>query len=239
MEASHKVDGGRQAPGRKSRPQVALEALGPLRQRARLGNGARRLQRQRQRVGISAPRSRPLQGLPLERRRHRRDLRPPPAHLLRAGAVEREGPHPEGAHFRAYRQRGQSRRGREGILLLPRQHSHALLHEVSVQVPTGGVPLRATGGGEPPAGQERSRVRTDGHRRVRGRPLLRRCCGVRQGLAGRPAHSHQRHQSRPRAGALAPAADHLVSQYLVVGEGGHQTEAGKRIERASRNGDQH
>src|SRR5271157_2375303 len=60
-----------------------------------------------------------------------------------------------------------------------------------------------------------------------------------KGLAGRPAHPHQRYQSRPRAGALAPAADHLVSQHLVVDEGGHQAEAGKRIEWAPRNGDQH
>ena len=137
------------------------------------------------RLGVSAARSRPLQGLPLERGRHRRHLRPPPAHLLRAGAVEREGPHPEGAPLRPHRQRRQSRRGREGILLLPRQHAHALLHEVSVQVPAGGVPLRAAGGGEPAARQERSRVRTDRHRRLRRRPLLRRGGRVRQGLAGR------------------------------------------------------
>ena len=107
----------------------------------------------RQRLGVSAARSRPLQGLSLERRRHRRHLRPPPAHLLRAGAVERERSHPERAHLRADRQRRQSRRGREGILLLPRQHAHAFLHEVSVQVPAGRVPLRATGGREPAARQ--------------------------------------------------------------------------------------
>ena len=38
---------------------------------------------------------------------------------------------------RADQQRGQSRRGREGVLLLPRQHADALLHEVSLQVSAG------------------------------------------------------------------------------------------------------
>ena len=68
-------------------------------------------------------------------------------------AVERSRPHPQGAALRAHRQRGQPRRGREGVLLLPRLHAHPLLHEGALQVPAGGVPLRAAGGGEPPAGR--------------------------------------------------------------------------------------
>ena len=39
-------------------------------------------------------------------------------------------------------QRGQPRRGRQGVLLLPRQHADALVHEVPLQVPAGRVPLR-------------------------------------------------------------------------------------------------
>ena len=39
-------------------------------------------------------------------------------------------------------QRGQPRRRRQGILLLPRQHAHAFLHEVPVQVSAGGISLR-------------------------------------------------------------------------------------------------
>ena len=39
---------------------------------------------------------------------------------LRAGPVERQGPDPQGAAVRADQQRGQSRRGRQGVLLLPR-----------------------------------------------------------------------------------------------------------------------
>ena len=39
---------------------------------------------------------------------------------------------------------GNPLRGREGILLLRRQHAHALVHEVSLQVSPSGVPLRGS-----------------------------------------------------------------------------------------------
>ena len=39
--------------------------------------------------------------------------------------------------------RGQPRRGRQGVLLLPRQHADALVHEVPLQVPAARVPVRA------------------------------------------------------------------------------------------------
>ena len=45
-----------------------------------------------------------------------------------------EGSDSEGALLRADQQRRQSRRRRQGILLLPRQHADALVHEVSVQI---------------------------------------------------------------------------------------------------------
>ena len=38
--------------------------------------------------------------------------------------------------------RGQPRRGRQGVLLLPRRHADALVHAVPLQVPAGGVPVR-------------------------------------------------------------------------------------------------
>ena len=81
--------------------------------------------------------------LPVGRGRPRRDLRRPAAALLRAGAVERAGPDPQGAAVRPDEQRGQPRRGRQGVLLLSRLDADALLHEVSLQVPAGGVPLYA------------------------------------------------------------------------------------------------
>ena len=58
------------------------------------------------------------------------------------GAVERQGSHPQGAPLRADQQRRQSRRRRQGILLLSRQHADPFLHEVSVQVSAECVPLR-------------------------------------------------------------------------------------------------
>ena len=51
-----------------------------------------------------------------------------------ARAVERARSDPEGAPLRPHQQRGQPRRGREGVLLLRRQHADALVHEVPVQV---------------------------------------------------------------------------------------------------------
>ena len=51
-------------------------------------------------------------------------------------------PDPERAPVRADQQRRQPRRRRQGILLLSRQHSDALVHEVPLQVSAGGIPYR-------------------------------------------------------------------------------------------------
>jgi len=56
--------------------------------------------------------------------------------------------------FWIHRKRGQSWRGCEGILFLPRLNADAFLHEVSVQVSAGGISLRATPGRKPPARQD-------------------------------------------------------------------------------------
>ena len=53
------------------------------------------------------------------------------AALLCPGPLERQGPDPQGTPVRPDQQRGQSRRGCQGILLLPRQHADPLVHEVS------------------------------------------------------------------------------------------------------------
>ena len=78
--------------------------------------------------------------------------------------------------------RGQPRRGRQGVLLLPRRHADALLHEVALQVPAArSIPYarlieenRRRDGRGPG-------VRAARHRRLRRRPLLRRLRRVRQG----------------------------------------------------------
>src|SRR6266849_423637 len=78
----------RETPGRIKNSQRTLEALGALRQRSRLGNGARGLQRHRRGVGIFSARSRPLARLSLERGRPCHHLRPTPICLLRARPME-------------------------------------------------------------------------------------------------------------------------------------------------------
>ena len=70
------------------------------------------------------------------------DLRRASAPVPGAGAVERRGPDPEGADVRPHQRRGQPRRGRQGVLVLPRQHADALVSQVPVQVSAAGVPLR-------------------------------------------------------------------------------------------------
>ena len=89
----------------------------------------------RRRLELLHPRPGALARLPLGRGRHRRHLRRPPAAVPRARAVERRRPDPQGADVRADQRRGQPRRGRQGVLLLPRQHADALVPEVPVQVP--------------------------------------------------------------------------------------------------------
>ena len=85
------------------------------------------------------------------------------AAVLRAGAVERPRPDPQGARLRPHRQPGQPRRGRQGVLLLPRRHAQPQLDALPLQVSAGGVPVRLAGGGEPPpqpAGPRPSRCST-------------------------------------------------------------------------------
>ncbi|MEI2691728.1 MAG: hypothetical protein V9H69_19325 [Anaerolineae bacterium] len=49
------------------------------------------------------------------------------ASLPGRGPVERQGPDPQGAAVRPDQAAGQPRRGRQGVLLLPRRHADALL----------------------------------------------------------------------------------------------------------------
>ena len=128
--------------GGAARPR-AVAALGAVPQRARLGHRARGLQRRRRRVELLPARPRPLARLPLERGRARRHLRRPADALLRARVLERPRPDPEGAHLRPHRPRGQPRRGRQGVLVVPRLDADALVDALALHVPAGRVPLRA------------------------------------------------------------------------------------------------
>ena len=96
-------------------------------------------------MAVLPPRPRAIARVPLGRGRARRLLRPQAATVFRAGALEREGPDPEGAAVRPEQRRGQPRRGRQGVLLLSRFDADPLVHEVALQVPAGGVSLRRPG----------------------------------------------------------------------------------------------
>ena len=181
-----------------------------------MGHGARGLQRRWDRLGVSAPRSRPLARLPVERGRPRWHLRPAPGAVPRPRAVERPRSDSQGAPVRPDRQRGQPRRGRQGVLLPSGFHADALVHADALQVPAGGVPVRRPGRGESTPRSLGAGVRADRHRRLRAGPLLRRLRRVRQGRCGGPADAGDGLQPRPRGGAAARAAHGLVPQHVVV-----------------------
>ena len=95
-------------------------------------------------LGLLPARSRAQPRLSLGRGRHRRLLRRPACAVPRARAVERPRSDPQGAAVRPDQRRGQSRRGRQGALLLPRRHADPLVHADALQVSAGRVPLRAS-----------------------------------------------------------------------------------------------
>ena len=86
-----------------------------------MGHGARGLQRRTATPGTTFPRPGALARLPLGRGRARRLLRRRAAPVPRACALERPRPDPQGADLRPDRQRGQPRRGRQGVLVVPRR----------------------------------------------------------------------------------------------------------------------
>ena len=65
------------------------------------------------------------------------------APLFQPGALERQGPPSQGATLRVDQQRRQPWRGREGVLLLPRQHADALVHEDLYKYPHAAFPYAA------------------------------------------------------------------------------------------------
>ena len=203
--------GGGAPPGRR------LVSVGSLRQRAAVGHGAGGLQRRRRGVGLPAPRSRPVTGLPLGRGRPGRVLRRGAAAVPGPGPVERPGPDPEGAGLRPDRGPGQSRRGCQGVLVVPRCRPEPRLESLALPLPTGRLSVPEPSRREQPAGQDRPGIRTARHRGVRRRPVLGHRGPLRQGRPPRHTHVDPDHQCRAGGRHPACAADRLVSQHLVVG----------------------
>ena len=113
--------------------------------------------------------------------------------------------------------RGQPRRGRQGVLVVPRLDPDALVDALALHVPAGGVPVRAARRRELLAREARSGVRARRHRDLRRGSLLGDHGRLREGVARGHADPDQRPERRPRGGDDRRAADDLVPQHLVVG----------------------
>ena len=211
-----------------------LVPMGPVPQRAAVGHGARGLQRRRRRVVLLPARPRPLPCLPVGRGRHGRLLRHRAAAVPVVGAVERERPDPQGADVRAHRRPGQSRRGRQGVLVVPRRRSQPRPEPLALPLPAGGVPVRRPDRRERPPGQVRPGVRAARHRRVRRRPLLGRRGRVPQGRRRRPDHGRSGHQRRAGRRDAPRAADGMVPQHVELGPRCAQAELGGAARRRHR-----
>ena len=119
-----------------------MATLGSVPFRTAVGDRPRGLQRRRRRLVVLQPRSGPLASLSLGRGRTRRLLRRPAAPVLCGGPLERSRPDHQGAPVRPDEPRGEPRRGRQGVLLLPRRHPDQLVPALPLQVPAGRIPLR-------------------------------------------------------------------------------------------------
>ena len=162
------------------------------------------------------------------------DVAPEP--VSGARPVERPRRHLEGAGVRPDRGPGQPRRGRQGVLVVPRRHPEPRLQPLALPLPPGGVPLRGPAGRERAAQPDRAGVRADRHGRLRRRPLLGRRSPLHQGRPPRPAGQSSDHERRARGRHPPRAADRLVPQHLELGRRRGQAGAapGRRQHRGHR-----
>ena len=190
---------------------------------------------ERRRVGLLPARSRAVARLSLGRGRPRRLLRSEAAAVFRARAVERQGSDSQGAAVRPEQRRGQSRRGREGVLLLSRFDADPLVHEVALQVSRRRrFPYDDLVRTNARRSRHGLRVRADRHRRLRRGPLLRRRRRVCQVVAGgmlradhrRPTAVRRRRRSiccrrcgsaTPGPGGPSAAKPHLAAAKAASG----------------------
>ena len=132
---------------------------GPYLSERAVGHRARGLQRERRRLGLLPARPRAVARLPLERGRPAAASATATSGICFALALwNGQDPILKERLFGLTNSRGQSRRGRQGVLLLPRRHAHALVLEDALQVPSVRVPLRAARRGKPPARPARPRA---------------------------------------------------------------------------------
>ena len=125
--------------------------------------------------------------------------------------------------------RGESRRGREGVLLLRRRAAEPRVPADALQVSAARVSVRAADRGEPPPRRGRSGVRADRHRHLRRRPLLRHRDRDREGGSG--VDRLPRHRAQPRPGARAASTSSRSSGSATPGRGAATRRARRRVDR--------
>ena len=168
------------------------------------------------------PRPGPLARVPLGRGRHRRVQRRPAAAVPRAGAVERPRPDPQGAALRPDQRRGQPRRGRQGVLLLPRRHAHPLVPAACSTSTRSGSSRTATSSRRTArAGRTEFEYELLDTGVFDDEPLLRRASSS----TPRPAPEDilmrvTVHNRGPEAADLHLLPDAVVPQHLVLGRNG-------------------
>ena len=100
-----------------------------------MGHGARGLQRRRRGVGLLSRTTTPAPGLPVGRGRAGRASATSSSGCAWPRVVERARPDPQGAHLRVDRRRGEPRRGRQGILVVPRRRAQPRLEPLALPLP--------------------------------------------------------------------------------------------------------
>ena len=175
------------------------------------GERCARTTARRRRLGLLPARPRPFAGLPLERGRPGGHLRRPADPVPRTRLLERPRPDPEGADLRPRRPGRQPRRGRQGVLVVPRLDPDPLLDALALHVPAGRVPVRAAARREPPRARSSSRSSSCSTRGsstagatgrsppTTPRPRPRTCCFA--SASGTPGRSPRRSTSSPRCGS--------------------------------------
>ena len=207
------------------RPQ-SWKKWGPYLARAAVGHGARGLQPARQRLGLLPARSRAQPRLSLGRGRHWRASRDCQQRLCLALALwNGRDPILKERLFGLTNGEGNHGEDVKELYYYLDATPTPLLSEDALQVSAGRFPYEQLVEENRRRGIGAAGVRTDRHRRVRRRSLLRRVRRIRAGRAGR--HSDARHRRQPRAGAAlaASAAAALVSQYLEL----ESTDAASRV----------
>ena len=160
-----------------------------------------------------------------------RRLRRSPAAVLRARPLERPRPDPQGAAVRPDEQRGQPRRGRQGVLLLPRLDADALVHALPVQVPAGRVPVRRARRRRIAAGARRSSSTSCSRPASSTRTATSTSSSSTRRRRRGPAHPDHGHNRGPGAADAPPPAHAVVPQHLVLATATRRAPGPARVRR--------